>query len=538
MTTSPRLLQSLLTHSAQCRPDQAVFIQNGVSTTYAELDRASNSFAAALQEVGLAPADRVLLVLDSSVHFLIAYYGILKAGAVVVPVCPDTREETLRYALWHSDASAVVLQSQALRFLPRQPDATPSLRFAIVLGEDRQDDPSAVARLDFDRLSSFPAQPHHLRASLGDLATIVYTSGTTGRPKGVMLSHHNLLSNTRSIVEYLGLRSSDKAGMTLPLYYVYGNSVLQTHVAVGATVVELGSMAFPARVLQGIADFRCTGLPGVPSTFARLLQVANPTRYDLRSLRYVTQAGGPMTLALTTRLRQLLPDARLFVMYGQTEASARLAFVPPEDLDRKLGSAGKAIPGVSLAIVDAAGNELPRGAVGEIAARGDNVMLGYWRNPEETARVLRPEGLRTGDLARMDEDGFVYIVGRDSEMIKSGAHRIGPKEIEEAIEALPQVAECAVVGVPDELLGEAVAAFVVLSAGSHLSVQQVLRTCLQRLPRFKTPSYVRFVPGLPRTHNGKLHRPTLRDWFAQCAEPPASKPLGGAASMPSVRSVS
>jgi long-chain acyl-CoA synthetase len=536
MTSLPSLLHLLLASSAQRNPQQPAFVQDGVVTSYAELDRASDSFAAALQEIGLSAGDRVLVVLDSTVRFLIAYYGILKAGAVVVPVCPDTREEALTYSLGHCDATAVVLESHAAGLLPRETRLLPFLRFAVVVGGTVPEESGPAARLDFDQLASFPARARAVEPSPHALASIVYTSGTTGRPKGVMLSHHNLVSNTRSIVEYLGLRPSDRVGMTLPFYYVYGNSVLQTHVAVGATVVQLGAMVFPARVLQGIAENRCSGFPGVPSTFARLLQVAQPGRYDLSSLRYVTQAGGPMTPALTHRLRSLLPDARVFVMYGQTEASARLAYVPPEDLDRKLGSAGKAIPGVELAIVDSEGCEVPRGAVGEIVAKGDNVMLGYWRSPEESSRALRPEGLRTGDLARMDDEGFVYIVGRESEMIKSGAHRIGPKEIEEAIETLPHVAECAVVGVPDELLGEAIAAFVVPSAGEPITAQQVLRACFQRLPRFKIPSYVRMVKDLPRTPNGKLRRSTLREWFAQESGPCGSSTLGTEAQLPSARS--
>jgi acyl-CoA synthetase (AMP-forming)/AMP-acid ligase II len=274
-------------------------------------------------------------------------------------------------------------------------------------------------------------------------------------------------------------------------------------------------MAFPAAVLKGIQELRCTGLSGVPSTFARLIQFSALDQFDLSSLRYITQAGGPMTPALTGKLKRAVPDVRIFVMYGQTEASARLSYLPPEDLERKMGSAGIGIPGVTLRIMNREGEELPRGQVGEIVARGDNIMLGYWQNPEETERVLRPEGLRTGDLARMDDEGYLYIVARESDMIKSGAHRIGPKEIEDVVEQLPEVAQCAVVGVPEDLLGEAIAAFVVPLGDAELTSKQVLRHCHQHLARFKMPGHVRFVERLPRTQTGKLRRNELREWFAR-----------------------
>jgi acyl-CoA synthetase (AMP-forming)/AMP-acid ligase II len=243
--------------------------------------------------------------------------------------------------------------------------------------------------------------------------------------------------------------------------------------------------------------------------------LATLEQHDLSSLRYVTQAGAAMTPALTERLRTKFPTASIFVMYGQTEASARLAYVPAEDLERKLGSAGKAIPGVELLVVDEAGAEVPRGHTGEITARGDNVMQGYWNDPEASLRALRNGRLHTGDIGHMDEEGFLFIVGRESEMIKSGAHRISPREIEAAIEAAPGVKECAVAGVPDELMGQAIAAFVVPSEGQTPDRQAILRACLAELPRFKLPEHVLFLPELPRTGTGKVRRAELVEWFAR-----------------------
>jgi acyl-CoA synthetase (AMP-forming)/AMP-acid ligase II len=237
--------------------------------------------------------------------------------------------------------------------------------------------------------------------------------------------------------------------------------------------------------------------------------------YDLSRLRYLTQAGAAMAPALTQKIRAGLPRAKLFVMYGQTEAAARLAYVPPERLDDKLGSAGKAIPGVTLLVCDADGRELPRGDVGEVVARGDNVMLGYMGDPEATARVLRPEGLRTGDMGSMDADGYLFLKGRESEMIKSGGHRISPLEIEEAIAKVPGVREVAVGGVPDEGLGEAIAAFVVPEPGTTLTKKSILDGCFIALSKFKMPTHLFTTPDLPKGATGKVQRRDLARWFEE-----------------------
>jgi long-chain acyl-CoA synthetase len=517
--TAPRL-HKLLEDSAQRSPDRPVVIRRGASFSYGELEVASNRLARALVAHGIAKGDRVVLVLDNTAEYLVAYYAILLAGAVVVPHYTDARPHTLAYALAHSGARAIVIERKNTRLLDGYgAGETPALALVVSVGapeieaDGRFEIAELATLLEEGRAAETAGAEALPDACGGDLASIVYTSGTTGRPKGVMLTHGNLVANTRSIVEYLQLTADDRIGMVLPFFYVYGNSVLQTHVCVGGTIAVVGTMALPAAVLDGIQKLRCTGFSGVPSTFARLIQFSALDKYDLTSLRYLTQAGGPMTPALTEKLRAAIPGARIFVMYGQTEASARLSYLPPEELDRKMGSAGKAIPGVELFVMDKEGRELPRGGVGEIVARGDNIMTGYWQSPEETARALHPEGLRTGDLARMDEDGYLFIVGRESDLIKSGAHRIGPKEIEEIVEKLPEVAECAVTGVPDDLLGEAIAAFVVPVKDRTVTAQQVMRICHEHLPRFKMPHHVRFAESLPKTATGKLRRSELKTWF-------------------------
>jgi len=514
-------IQELLLRSTERAPDHPAFVRGERATSYAELERDSNRFADGLRQLGVRRGDRVALVLDGEVEYLVAYYGIAKAGAVVVPLCADTRTGPLMHALGHSQASAVVIAGSNLRYLSGHTERLPELRAIVAHGKGDLASFGSLAGASFEQLIG-SGEDRCPDAGGGDeLLSITYTSGTTGSPKGVMLAHRNLVANVRSIVEYLSLSERDRVAMVLPFYYVYGNSVLHTHLCAGGTVVQAGSMTFPVQVLKTIERERCTGFSGVPATFARLLD-ADLGAHELGSLRYLTQAGAAMTPALTERLRAAFPTARIFVMYGQTEAGARLAYVPPEDLARKLGSAGKAIPGVTLQIEDRDGNEMPRGSLGEVVARGENVMLGYWNDSAASSDALRGGALHTGDLAVMDEEGFIFIQGRESEMIKSGAHRIGPSEIESVVGRVPGVRTCAVVGVPDALLGQAIAAFIVPDGSVAIDKQAVLRACLADLPRFKLPEHVFVLPELPQTHNGKVQRKALVEWYlAQQQSAPA-----------------
>jgi acyl-CoA synthetase (AMP-forming)/AMP-acid ligase II len=504
----------LLRNTADSLPEKALLIARDEQLSFGQADHQAGALAASLKELGVRQGDRVALVLDNVPQYPVACYGILKAGAAVLPLCADTRSTTLTRALAHGEARAVILGGRNTRLLEGTGGELPDLRAIISVGKPQVSPRDGVNVVEFDQLLS--GKPMH-DESTGDsaLAAIMYTSGTTSLPKGVMLSHRNLLSNTRSIVEYLELSSEERVGLVLPFFYSYGTSVLHTHIAVGGTIVVLGSVAFPAAILQGIEQYGCTGLPGVPSTFAKLIHFQAFANYNLSSIRYLTQAGGPMTPALTRKLMQARPQAKIYVMYGQTEASPRLTYLPPSDLERKLGSVGIPIPGVSLAVVDQDGTSCPPGVQGELVARGDNIMLGYWKDEAETKRALRPEGLRTGDLARADEDGYFYIIGRNNDMIKAGAHRISPQEIEAAVERLPAVSKCGVVGIPDELLGEAIAAFVLPIPGAELSENEVMRACFEQLPRFKMPQHVLIVDHLPTTDTGKVRRSELKTWFGQ-----------------------
>jgi long-chain acyl-CoA synthetase len=327
-----------------------------------------------------------------------------------------------------------------------------------------------------------------------------------------MLSHSNIRSNTESIVEYLRLSMADRMMVVLPLHYVYGLSLLHTHFFVGGRLVLDNRFAFPNVVLQAIQKHEVTGLAGVPSTFAILLHRSAMSRMRFPTLRYVTQAGGAMPQTLIREWKTVMPDVPLVVMYGATEASARLSYLEPEELSRRPGSIGRAIPRVELRIVREGGGLASPGEVGELVANGPNIMLGYWNRPDESRAAFGPWGYRTGDLARTDEDGFFYLVGRKQDMLKVGAHRVGAAEIEEVLHEHATVHQAAVVAAPDEILGEVPVAFT--TARNHCTIQpeDLILFCRQRLPDYKVPSRIIVIDDLPRTEAGKIDKAVLRQW--------------------------
>ncbi|MEQ8277577.1 MAG: AMP-binding protein [Deltaproteobacteria bacterium] len=453
---------ALIRHALE-DPERIAHVDADEVTTYGRLLTLVRDFAARL---GVGPGDRVV-VMTRGLDFLVATYGASMAGAVSIPL----GEGDKRYAEIAERAGACLVVRSRDQIEPRTPQ----------------------------------------RRDVGaDVAMIFHTSGTTAEPKGVMLTHANIEANTRAIVEYLGLSDQDRVAACLPNHHAYGFSVLNTQLHAGGTIVEAGSAAFVGPLLDTIQTYRCTGLSAVPSTFLRILDTPGIATYDLTSLRYVTQAGAPMPTPLATRVRRAFSNARLFCMYGQTEASARLSYLPPEDLDRKPGSVGIAIPGVEISVRVDDGAPAPAHVLGEIFARGDNVMSGYLGDPAATAEVVRDGWLRTRDMGYLDEDGYLFIVGRRDDMISVAGHRVGPREIEAAIDALPGVHACAVVGVPDRRTGERVVAHVVLEPNARLSAADIQAACRRALPVYMVPASVELVEVLPRSERGKVVRSALR----------------------------
>lgn len=473
-------------------PEKECIVDGARRVTYGELGTKIEVVAATLRD-RIEAGDRVAVLADASAEYAAACYGAWWAGGVVVGLNTALRTPDLIRLIEHCSASCLI----TLEGEQRLPEIRSALRdvSCIELSADVPESPSTLDE---------PArrEPEHL-------AALLYTSGTTGHPKGVMLTHRNFSANTESICRYLAIRESDRAACVLPFFYSYGSSVLHTHLVTGATLVLERSLQYPHRLLEMMVEERATSFAGVPSTFYLLLRRADLSAYDLSALRYVTQAGGRMEPDKIEAFQAAVPGTDFVVMYGQTEATARLAHVPPAELATKPGSAGKAIPGVELCVKDETGRELAAGEVGEVCARGENVMAGYWNDPEETAKVLRDGWLHTGDLGYLDEDGFLFLSGRSREMIKSGAHRISAAEIEEVVREVDGVQDAAVVGAPDEILGQAVKAVVIARDPGDDLARKIKRTCRDRLPAFKVPKLVEFRTEFPRTASGKVRKHLL-----------------------------
>lgn len=499
--TMPDNLVACLRLSVDRHAARTAIAQPDRRVTYGELWQASGALASYLTHAGMQPGERVALLLENSPEYVAAYYGVLRAGGVVVALNVLSKARDLANWLSHSGCTWIVADAGHPELAEIRAPGGERLPY-IAVGNAA---PAGVNTVTWETVMRSPPGIDVVAAADAP-AAIMYTSGTTGRPKGVTLSHHNLASNVASILGYLPVSEQDRCLHVLPFYYSYGNSVLHTHLAVGATLVLQNSMAYIHEVMTRMVVEQITGFSGVPTTYAHILARVQPGQYDLRHLRYLTQAGGAMAPALIERVRRELPQISFYVMYGQTEATARLAYLPPSMLERKSGSVGIPIPSVRLEIRDEQDRLVPAGATGEICVAGPNVMLGYWNDPAATAEVLRDGWLHTGDLGYRDEDGFVFIQGRATDMIKSGAHRIHPQDIEEVIAELEGVAEVAVVGMADEILGQAIKAVIVPRSGAVLTPMLVKAHCHARLASYKIPRAIEFATALPKTASGKVMR--------------------------------
>lgn len=496
---SNRALLEHVAGIAREMPDRVAMVDGERRVDYAQLWAYVQGFAALLREQGLQAGERVAILLPNRIEAAVACYGTWLAGGVAVPLNVQARARDFLPWLRHCDARHVVYEqgNRDAELALEQLGSTP----AITAVADAQ--PLCPPRGD--------AAETPRVADPSAAALILYTSGTTGAPKGVALSHANLLANAEAVVAYLDLNADDRVLSVLPFYYAYGASVLHTHLMNGACVVLAPNLLFPHQVLEALGRERATGFSGVPSTYALLLEHVVLGEYDLSSLRYLTQAGGAMSPALTQKLRAALPQPRLFVMYGQTEATSRISWLPPEHLEEKLGSVGIPVQGVSWKIQREDGSDAAPGDDGEVWVRGPNVMLGYWNNSEATAAVLRNGWLRTGDIGRLDADGFLFLHGRRSDMIKTGAHRVHPTDVEEVIAEMPYVREVAVIGVDDAILGQVIKAFVVADDIPPRAEDRIKAHCRARLAPYKIPRHIAFVDALPRTASGKIRRIQLME---------------------------
>lgn len=478
--------------AARRHGDRLAFISASQSFTFDSLAGAAVRVAEHLGKLpGFAAGDRVALLMSNSPYYLAAFYGTLLAGGVVVPLPVQLDAARLQLVRAQSDAKVLLTCDADLR---RRDDLSNESVTRVDLSAGIS--PSTCLRVDY-----------HL-ASAETLAMLLYTSGSTGQPKGVMLSHGNLISNADSIPTFLPIQPQDRTLALLPFCHAYGNSILQTHVLAGATLVVDGSATFPNTIVDALERHGITSFSGVPELYHALLSCSDLGRRPLPQLRYMTVAGGALDQDTSLRVSELISPSRFFVMYGQTEATARLAYLPEQELRRRPNSIGKAIVNVELQIQDDDGREVECGQTGELCARGPNIMLGYWRNSEATAHTLQNGWLRTGDLATADNDGFFYLVGRKKEQVKIRGINVAPRQVANSISG--QFPSCHVVVIPYTTNSTTrLALFLAPLNGAPPSLSLVRQVCRATLPRHEVPNHIAIIDQVPLTPSLKVDLKSL-----------------------------
>lgn len=512
-------IEQFLENSAQHFPEKTALVFGKRRLTYSEIDLQCNRLAHALIDGGIQRGDRVAVYLDNSIETVISVFAILKAGAVFLVVNSTTKADKVNYILNNCRATGLVTHANKLQELSSCWAETPHLK-SVWLAGDRQkaeaSSPPVGKRTEWfdevvNRLGA--CSPPAKRCIDIDLAALIYTSGSTGKPKGVMLTHLNILSAATSITTYLENTAEDIILSVLPLSFDYGLYQVLMAFKMGASIVLERSFTYPAAVLELIAREKITGFPIVPTISAILLGM-NLEKYDFSTLRYLTNTAAALPTEHIRRMRQLFPHVKIYSMYGLTECK-RVSYLPPDQIDIRPTSIGRGMPNEEVYIVDDRGERVGAGIVGELVIRGANVMKGYWELPEATDKMLKPgplpgeKALYSGDLFYADEEGFLYFVGRKDDIIKTRGEKVSPREVEDVLYKHPAIAEVAVFGVPDAVLGNAIKAVIVKREGSLLTTQDVLHHCSKNLEDFMVPKHVEFAESLPKTTTGKIAKREL-----------------------------
>jgi len=504
------LVQEFLENSARRLAGKTALIDGDHRLSYREVDSGANRLAHSLTDLGVRRGDRVAIFMDNSPETVIGVFGILKADAVFVVINPTTKSDKLSYILNNCRATALITDYRRRKAAIEAASESNYLKAMITVGKDVETDLSIPVRNWEGIMTGYIPQAPERRNIDIDLASLIYTSGTTGNPKGVMLTHLNMVSASTSITTYLENREDDIILDVLPLSFDYGLYQVIMTFQFGGTVVLKKSFIYPYEIINTLKEERITGFPIVPTISAILLQLKKLEDEKFQHLRYITNTAAALPVSHIRGLQKIFPDALIYSMYGLTECK-RVSYLPPEELGRRPESVGKGMPNEEVFLVDKKGDRIMEpGVTGELVVRGSNVMKGYWELPGETDRMLKPgvfpweKMLYTGDLFRMDEEGFLYFVSRKDDIIKSRGEKVSPKEVEKALYTHPDVVEAAVKGVPDATLGEAVKAFVVLKESSSMTEKKIIAHTRKHLEDFMVPQRVVIMDSLPKTSSGKI----------------------------------
>ena len=515
------LIHHLLRTSAHRFPEKEALVHGEQRLTYAEVMRKTAGLAHGLRRAGLQRGERVGVYLEASVPQVISIFGISRAGGVFVPVNSLLFPDQVGHIATDCRMRGLITTHSKLSTLAATLRDIQSMDFLVVLSDGVVSDLS-IPTHSFEEMCRLAAPEDPDDRAIGlDLAAILYTSGSTGKPKGVVLSHAQIMAGSTIVSDYLQITDGDRILAALPFSFDAGLNQLLTAFQQGGTVV-LMTFVFAREIAEMLVKERITGVAGVPTLWSLLAQPGSSMqKYQFPHLRYITNTGGTMPQTVLSALRRLLPTTKVFLMYGLTEAF-RSTYLPPDELDRRPTSIGKAIPNTEVFVIDDKGQPCQPGEVGELVHRGPTVAMGYWGEPELTVRVFRPHPFLppeiangekvcySGDLVKLDEEGFLYFVGRRDNMIKSAGFRISPTEVEEVLMRTGWLQAAAVIGIPDEMLGQSIKAFVVPSDEMEFARDALLSYCAEQVPRYMVPRSVQFLSELPKTPSGKVDYPALR----------------------------
>jgi len=511
-------LVSSVRQQAVQQPDKIAYHFMGKDTTYGEFEFTVGRFAKGLQELGVEKGDHVAFLLGNTPHYLIALYATMRLGATAIPINPIYTPDEISYILHNGDVKAVIALDALLPLVEKGVPAFPQVT-SFIICETAADTAEKIAALSQEAKAkthlftqvianvSDSLQP--VEVADDDNAIILYTSGTTGSPKGAMLTHENIYSNARDVAHYLGYKADDRIIATLPVFHVFALTVVANAPLLSGATVLLAPRFSPTEIFALAREQKATVFAGVPTMYNFLYQLPEGNPEDFSTIRLAISGGASLPVALLHNFEKKF-NVRVSEGYGLSEASPVTCF-NPLDRDRKAGSIGTSICNVENNVVDVNGQEVPVGEVGELIVRGPNVMKGYYKLPEETEMAIRDGWLYTGDLAKVDDEGYFYIVDRKKDMIIVGGYNVYPREVEEVLFAHNNIVEAAVIGYPDPNLGEAVHAFVVLKEVAATSTEDLLAYCTKHMVKYKVPKVIEIMDELPKNTTGKILRRSLKE---------------------------
>lgn len=513
-----RLLRDGLIASVERHPEKDAIIVEGKSYTYAELYDASSRLAKALIERGVQRGDRIAIYMDNTWPCIVSIYAVLLSGGVFFTINPQTKTDKLEFVLNNSESKLLLTDSHLAKVYIPALENTPLVKNVISSGKELDDvELKDISIESFDEvLSNNQPIDSPVNVIPNDLAALIYTSGSTGFPKGVMQTHQSMVFAAWSLIEYQRLSENDRILLVLPLAFDYGLYQLLMTIKLGATLVIERSFTFPVKVYQRMEEQSVTVFPAVPTIFAMMISAHKKKKLSFPSITRITNTAAALPADFIPYLQEIFPNALIYKMYGLTECK-RVCYLEPELIDINPRSVGRAIPGTEVYLLSPEGKPVPVGEPGILYVRGPHIMAGYWKDPERSAKMLKAGDipgervLCTHDLFKIDEDGLLYFIGRSDDIIKTRGEKVSPVEVENILHGIAGIKEVGIIGVQDDILGQAIKAFVVLETNSDLNDKKIKKYCLSHLENFMVPSEFIFIDKLPKTSNGKIDKKVLQD---------------------------